>query len=219
MEKDPDNAFLARGPRQRLGAEEVRDLVLAASGMLNTKVGGPSVKPYQPAGLWNEAGTQHTYHQDHGENLYRRSLYTFWRRTMPPANMTVFDAPTREFCKVRRENTATPMQALVLMNDVQFLEAARFLAMALLEQPVEGRAERAYRLLTSQKAGPEQVSKLAKYVEGERVRFEAKPEAAKAFLAATGEAPLKEGVNQADLAATTLMVRLLLGFSETTFKP
>ncbi len=219
MEKDPDNAFLARGPRQRLGAEEVRDLVLAASGMLNTKVGGPSVKPYQPAGLWNEAGTQHTYHQDHGENLYRRSLYTFWRRTMPPANMTVFDAPTREFCKVRRENTATPMQALVLMNDVQFLEAARFLAMALLEEPVEGRAERAYRLLTSQRAGPEQVSKLAKYVQGERVRFEAKPEAAKAFLAATGEAPLKEGVNQADLAATTLMVRLLLGFSETTFKP
>ena len=219
MEKDPDNGYLARGPRQRLGAEEVRDLVLAAAGMLNTKVGGPSVKPYQPAGLWDEAGTQHTYRQDHGDKLYRRSLYTFWRRTMPPANMTVFDAPTREFCKVRRENTATPMQALVLMNDVQFLEAARFLATSLLEQPVEGRAERAYRLLTSQRAGPEQVSKLATYVEGERKRFEAEPEAAKAFLAATGEAPMKEGVNQADLAATTLMVRLLLGFSETTFKP
>lgn len=217
---DPHNVHLARGPRRRMPAEQVRDLALAASGLLNPRIGGPSVKPYQPAGLWTDSGTQHTYVQDHGDKLYRRSLYTFWRRTLPPANMTVFDAPTREFCKTRRENTGTPMQALVLMNDVQFLEAARALATRLLaENDTETRAATAFRLLTSRRPEPAQLRALAGYLEREKDRFTAQPDTAREFLAATGELPLPEGAPAADLAATTLMVRLLLGFSETTMVP
>lgn len=219
IEQDPGNAFWARGPRQRLGAEQIRDLALAASGLLNPAVGGPSLRPYQPPGLWDEAGTQHTYRQDHGDKLYRRSLYTFWRRTLPPANMTVFDAPTREFCKARRETTRTPMQALVLMNDVQFLEASRCLAESLLEFSVEQRVERAFRLLTSIRPGTAQAKRLGDYLVTERARFKGEPEAAKRFLASTGEAPFRKKADEADLAATTLMIRLLLGFSETTIKP
>ncbi len=220
LESDPQNVHLARGPRRRLGAEQVRDLALAASGLLNPHIGGPSVKPYQPAGLWMESGTQHTYIQDHGDKLYRRSLYTFWRRTLPPANMTVFDAPTREFCKTRRESTGTPMQALVLMNDVQFLEAARALATRLLAATsTETRATTAFRLLTSRQPEPAQVARLTDYLEQEKTRFAEQPEAAHKFLAATGELPLPKDAPAADLAATTLMVRLLLGFSETTMIP
>ncbi len=220
LESDPQNVHLARGPRRRMAAEQVRDLALAASGLLNPLIGGPSVKPYQPAGLWTEAGTQHTYVQQHGDKLYRRSLYTFWRRTLPPANMTVFDAPSREFCKARRESTTTPMQALVLMNDVQFLEAARCLAASLIaEKDADTRAAKAFKLLTSRQPAPEQTQRLADYLEAEKTRLQKQPEAAREFLAATGESPLPEGATEADLAATTLMVRLLLGFSETTTIP
>lgn len=220
LESDPENRWLARGPRRRLTGEQVRDLSLAVSGLLSTKMGGPSVKPYQPAGLWNEAGTQHIYKQDHGDLLYRRSLYTFWRRTLPPANMTVFDAPTREFCIARRENTRTPMQALVLMNDVQFLEAARCLATRLLaETEPLNRVEKAVRILTSQRPSNNQARELADYLLAERSRFEREPDAAELLLKSTGEAPLPEAVDRADLAATTLLVRLLFGFSETTYTP
>ncbi|MFM1801134.1 MAG: hypothetical protein RJA81_486, partial [Planctomycetota bacterium] len=132
--KDPENRLLARGPRYRLPAEMIRDNALAVSGLLVRKVGGPSVKPYQPAGLWEESGTGKSYRQDHGENLYRRSMYTFWRRTAPPASMTAFDAPSREFCMVKRERTATPIQALVTLNDPQFVEAARALAEKLIHE-------------------------------------------------------------------------------------
>jgi hypothetical protein len=219
LEKDPGNVFLTHGPRQRLGAEQVRDLALAASGLLNPAIGGPSLRPYQPPGLWDEAGTQHTYRQDHGDKLYRRSLYTFWRRTMPPANMTVFDAPSREFCKARRETTSTPMQALVLMNDVQFLEAARCLAESVLGQDVEQRVERVFRLLTSQRPTAGHKQRLTEYLVAERGRFESDLESAKSFLASTGEAPLKQTDKPAELAATTMMVRLMMGFSETTIEP
>ena len=126
--RDPDNELLARGPKTRLMAEEIRDSALAASGLLNRTIGGPSVKPYQPAGLWEEAGTGKTYQQDTGDALYRRSLYTFWRRTSPPPSMLTFDAMSREVCTARRDVTATPLQSLVLLNDPQFVEAARVLA-------------------------------------------------------------------------------------------
>ena len=109
-------------------AEEIRDSALAASGLLNRTIGGPSVKPYQPAGLWEQAGTGKTYTQDTGDALYRRSLYTFWRRTSPPPSMVTFDAMSREVCTAKREVTATPLQSLVLLNDPQFVEAARVLA-------------------------------------------------------------------------------------------
>ena len=138
LEKDPDNRLLSRGPRFRMEAEMVRDYALAASGLLTDKLGGPSVKPYQPQGVWEavampESNTKN-YQPDEGESLYRRSLYTFWKRAAPPALLDIFNAPSRETCTVRRERTNTPLQALVTLNDVTFVEAARHLAeRALLE--------------------------------------------------------------------------------------
>jgi hypothetical protein len=131
---DPENIFLARGPRFRLGAEEIRDYILTTSGLLNGEIGGPSVKPYQPPGLWEETnaggnrGILTNYIPDTGDKLYRRSLYTFWKRTLPPPSMTIFDAPNRDLCEVRRQKTNTPLQALALQNDEQVLEGARVLA-------------------------------------------------------------------------------------------
>jgi len=137
---DPENRFLARAPRFRMSGEMIRDYILATSGLLNTELGGPSVKPYQPPGLWEETnagenrGVLTKYVQDGGEDLYRRSLYTFWKRTLPPPSMTIFDAPTRDFCEVRRQKTNTPLQALALQNDIQVLEAARVLAQRTLHE-------------------------------------------------------------------------------------
>ena len=131
---DPENKLLARASRVRMSGEMIRDYMLTTSGLLNTKIGGPSVKPYQPPGLWEETnaggnrGVLTKYVQDEGDKLYRRSLYTLWKRTLPPPNMTIFDAPNRDFCEVRRQKTNTPLQALVLQNDEQMLEAARVLA-------------------------------------------------------------------------------------------
>ena len=132
LEKDPDNRLLSRGPRFRMDAEMVRDNALAAGGLLAEQIGGPSVKPYQPDGVWEAVAmpvsNTKTYRRDTGEKLYRRSLYTFWKRSAPPASMDIFNAPSRENCTVRRERTNTPLQALVTMNDTQFMEAARHLA-------------------------------------------------------------------------------------------
>src|SRR5258708_18623574 len=129
---DPENRLLSRGPRFRMDAEMVRDLALASSGLLAPAIGGPSVKPYKPEGVWETAAMKGSntrfYKQDHGDKLYRRSLYTFWKRSAPLGRMDIFNAPTRENCTVRRERTDTPLQALVTMNDVQFVEAARELA-------------------------------------------------------------------------------------------
>ena len=222
LKSDPDNRWLARGPRKRLGAEQVRDLALHTSGLLVDELGGKSTKPYQPDGLWDESGTQHTYIQDRGRNLYRRSLYTFWRRTLPPPTMTIFDAPTREFCKVRRENTATPLQALVLMNDPQFIEAGRVLATRLVKkypQALEPRVVDAFRLLTSQRPTPEQTATLVRYLESERATFAQDAKAATTLLTKNGESAPDKTLPADDVAATTLMVRMLFGFSETTMKP
>ena len=137
---DPENRLLARAPRFRMSGEMIRDYILATSGLLNTELGGPSVKPYQPPGLWEETnagenrGVLTKYVQDSGDDLYRRSLYTFWKRTLPPPSMTIFDAPTRDFCEVRRQNTNTPLQALALQNDIQVLEATRVLAQRTLQE-------------------------------------------------------------------------------------
>jgi hypothetical protein len=132
LSKDPENRLLSRGPRFRMDAEMVRDYALAASGLLARGLGGPSVKPYQPDGVWEavamEGSNTRFYKRDAGEALYRRSVYTFWKRSAPPASLEIFNAPTRESCTVRRERTDTPLQALVTMNDVQFVEAARMLA-------------------------------------------------------------------------------------------
>ena len=221
LKSDPDNRWLTRGPRKRLGAEQVRDLALLTSGLLVDELGGKSTKPYQPDGLWDEAGTQHVYVQDHGKSLYRRSLYTFWRRTLPPPAMTIFDAPSREFCKVRRDHTATPLQALVLMNDPQFIEAGRVLAANLVKkypQAPESRVTDAFRLLTSQRPTPEQNATLVRYLQSERANFANDTKAAQTLLT-NGESPTDKTVPADDVAATTMMIRLLFGFSETTMKP
>ncbi|MEX2026562.1 MAG: DUF1553 domain-containing protein, partial [Pirellulaceae bacterium] len=132
LDKDPQNRYFSRGPRFRMDAEMVRDYALAASGLLSHKIGGPSVKPYQPDGVWEAVAmigsNTRDYKPDSGENLYRRSMYTFWKRAAPPASMDIFNAPAREVCTVRRERTNTPLQALVTLNDPQFVEAARRLA-------------------------------------------------------------------------------------------
>ena len=125
-ERDPDNLLLARGPSRRLSAEMLRDAALFTGGLLVRKIGGPPVKPYQPPGLWKgQNAFLPEYVADKGESLFRRSLYTFWRRTSPPPNMLAFDVPSREVCVVRRQTTSTPLQPLVLLNDPQFVEAAR----------------------------------------------------------------------------------------------
>ena len=128
LERDPQNRLLSHGPSVRLPAEMIRDQALAAAGILTEKIGGPSVMPYQPEGLWSEVVGSATYVQDHGPNLYRRSLYTFWKRTIPPPTMANFDASARESHVVRPALTNTPLQALDLMNNVTYLEAARVLA-------------------------------------------------------------------------------------------
>ncbi len=138
LAKDPQDRLLSRSPRYRLDAEMIRDYALAASGLLVPKIGGPSVKPYQPAGVWEAVGmigsNTREYKQDRGDALYRRSLYTFWKRAAPPASLDILNAPNREFCTVRRERTNTPLQALVTLNDPQFVEAARHLAQLALRQ-------------------------------------------------------------------------------------
>lgn len=219
LEKDPDNQWMARGPRHRLSGEALRDSLLAVSGLLNRTIGGPSVKPYQPAGLWEDGGTQHTYEQDTGDKLYRRSLYTFWRRTMPPPSMSAFDSPTREFCKVRRTPTATPAQALVLMNDPQFLEAGRILAENIIRaEPAEPRerAKKIWRILTSREATDKQLAVLLASYAKDHIRFQADKAAAETLLKTTGEKPRDPALPAEDVAATTMLVRLILGTLEAT---
>jgi hypothetical protein len=144
LKADPENRLLSRGPRFRMDAEMVRDYALAVSGLLNPEIGGPSVRPYQPKGVWETVAMQQSntrfYKEDQGDKLYRRSMYTFWKRSAPPASMDIFNAPSRENCTVRRERTNTPLQALVTMNDPQYVEAARYLAERLMHEPA-GRVE------------------------------------------------------------------------------
>ena len=138
LEKDPNDRLLSRGPRSRMDAEMIRDCALAASGLLVRKIGGPSVKPYQPDNIWDAVAligsNTREYKRDGGDKLYRRSMYTFWKRGAPPASMDILNAPSREFCTVRRERTNTPLQALVTLNDPQFVEAARNLAQLTLKE-------------------------------------------------------------------------------------
>jgi hypothetical protein len=162
MRRDPENRLLARGPRFRLPAETIRDQALAASGLLVEERGGPSVKPYQPEGLWTELA-ETPYVRDNGAALYRRSLYTFWKRTIAPPSMMTFDASGRETCSVRETRTNTPLQALTLMNDVTFVESARVLAERVLMQggsSPEDRLALAFRLATARRPDPDELEVL-----------------------------------------------------------
>jgi Protein of unknown function (DUF1553) len=214
--RDPDNQLLARGPVRRLLAESIRDSALAASGLLNRTIGGPSVKPYQPAGLWEQAGTGKTYKQDSGGNLYRRSLYTFWRRTSPPPSMVTFDAMSREVCTAKREVTTTPLQSLVLLNDPQFVEAARRLAEQALQRfPADAAARHrmAFRALTGRLPDQTEVRILDQLFAEQRAVFAAHPDDAKKVIA-VGESR-SEGAGAAEeLAATTMVVSAIMNFDE-----
>ena len=223
LARDPQNRLLARGPRFRLPAELVRDNALKVSGLLVPHVGGPSVNPYTPGDLWREIShygstpaTAQTFVQDHGDKLYRRSLYTFWKRTAPPPNMTAFDAPNREVCTVTRGNTTTPLQALVTLNDVQFVEAARAFAERTLTR--EGNDDARLRWAFIECLSREPIEKefrvLTAALKRERERYAANESAAREFLA-SGESQRNAELPLAEHAAWSQVCALLLNLSET----
>ena len=223
LQEDPDNRLLARGPRLRLSAEMIRDQALAVSGLLVETVGGPSVKPYQPEGIWDEIAGGSTgaykkgYEQGTGDHLYRRSLYSFWRRTIHPPGMEVFDAPSREVCSARRERTNTPLQALTLMNDVTYVEAARALAQRLIREGGPTDQERmgyGFRLVTSRQAKPAEIEVLTRGLRRHRSTYENDPDAARKLVRA-GQSHPDPGMDAVELAAHTALANGLLNLDET----
>jgi hypothetical protein len=224
LKADPNNRLLSRGPRFRHDAETVRDFALGASGLLVKKIGGPSVKPYQPPGIW-EAVAMYTsntryYKADQGEGLYRRSLYTFWKRAAPPASMDIFNAPSRENCTVRRERTNTPLQALVTMNDPQFVEAARHLAQrAILESPDDfnRRLDFITLRLLSRPFDDKERGICKATLEQFRSRYAATPQAADKLIH-TGESKPDAKVPAVDLAAWTMLASQVMNLDEALNK-
>lgn len=221
---DPDNRLLSRGPRFRMDAEMVRDYALAASGLLSQKIGGPSVRPYQPEGVWEmvampESNTRN-YKRDEGEKLYRRSMYTFWKRAAPPATMEIFNAPSRETCAVRRERTNTPLQALVTMNDPQFIEAARCLAERSLKEAGESEQDRlnfiARRLLARPLHDQEKEVVLG-VLQDLQSHYDAAPEEARKLIEVGASKPDSK-LQPATVAAYTMVVNELMNLDEVLNK-
>jgi hypothetical protein len=222
---DPENRLLARQSRLRLQAEFLRDQALLVSGLLNGEIGGKSVFPYQPKGLWQELAfrqdnanfSAQVYTPSHGADLYRRTMYTFWKRTSPPPSLVTLDAPDREVCTVRRPRTNTPLQALVLMNDPTYVEAARKLAERVLAEGGATPADRvtfAFRLCTARKPTDRERTILTRLYEGQLARFRADPAAAVKLLA-VGEAPRNEKLDPAEVAAWAMVASTILNLDET----
>jgi hypothetical protein len=213
---DPENRLLGWFPRQRLPAESIRDQALFVSGLLKERLGGPSVKPYQPEGLWEETSmpqsNTRSYAQGQGDDLWRRSLYTYWKRASPPPSMLALDAPTREFCTVRRFTTNTPLQSLVLWNDPQFVEAARVTAERTLREPGDDRARlaRLWTRVTGHPADDARVSMLAEALSAERLRWGGSGAADAAKLVEVGEAPLAPGLDAPEVAAWAMVCHAIL---------
>ncbi len=221
---DSQNRLLARGPRFRLDAEVIRDQVLSVSGLLIGKIGGKSVKPYQPEGLWKPVGfggsNTAIFRQDSGDALFRRSMYTFWKRTSPPPSMAIFDAPDRETCQVRRTRTNTPLQALVLLNDVQFIEAARRFAEKVIADggdSVESRVNYVYRSVLARQPTQKELEIVSGLFNEHFEEFQTNPEAAKQLLS-LGESGRNEELNSTELGAWTMIVHLVFNLSETVTK-
>ena len=211
-QRDPYNRLYARGPRVRLEAEMLRDQALAVSGLLSPKVGGPSVFPPQPEGLWQVVYSGDKWETSKGEDKYRRALYTFWRRTIPHPAMTTFDAPSREFCVLRRSRSNTPLQALTILNDAAYVEAAQALARRVVSRScAKDSAELAFRLCLARKPTSAELDRLVKLYESELAHYRADMEAAK-FMAAS-----KDG-NAAELAAWTVVGNVLLNLDEMITK-
>jgi hypothetical protein len=220
---DPQNRLLARGPRFRLSAEMVRDAALKSSGLLVHRIGGPSVNPYMPVDLWREVShygstpaTAQVFVQDHGEKLYRRSMYTYWKRTAPPPNMMAFDTPNREVCTVARAGTTTPLQSLVTLNDVQFVECARNLAQDVLKHSTNDteRVRRAFRLCLARDPRPEEVKIVLPMITRELARYRANPQSA-ALVLSNGESPCDQAFDPVEHAAWTQIASMILNLSET----
>ncbi len=224
LDKDPQNRFLSRGPRFRLDAEMVRDYGLAASGLLVRKLGGPSVKPYQPEGVWEAVAmigsNTRDYVRDSGEGLYRRSMYTFWKRAAPPASLEVFNAPNREVCTIRRERTNTPLQALATLNDEQLVEAARRLAeRTLLEggSSADTRLDFLARRILLRPLRPDETTIVLASLVDLMAYYGAHPEDAK-LLVEVGESPTDGTLPPNELAAWTMLANELLNLDEVLNK-
>jgi hypothetical protein len=223
LNRDPENVYLARGPRMRVAAELVRDVVLASSGLLVKKVGGPSVKPYQPKGLWESStsgrGELATYKQDHGDSLYRRGIYTFIKLTVPPPSMIIFDASNRDQCEVKRVQTNTPLQALVMMNDPAVWEASRVLAQRLIGETGsdEEKIEKAFRSIVCRKPSEKEKDVLKKYYDEELELFTSKKQDAKLALKA-GEYPQDTKADANKLAALMKTINTMYNLEETITK-
>ena len=224
VEKDPQNRLLSRGPRFRMDAEMVRDYALAASGLLVEKTGGPSVKPYQPEGVWEAVAmpgsNTRNYTPDKGEGLYRRSLYTFWKRSAPPASMDIFNAPSREICTVRRERTDTPLQALVTLNDPQFVEAARFLAEKTLKEggpTPEGRLDFVARRLLARPLRADEGQVVQASLNELFAYYKAHADDAKA-LVTFGDSKPDPALDAPTLAAWTMLANEMLNLDEVLNK-
>ena len=219
-QRDPYNRLLARGPRVRLEAEMVRDQALAVAGLLSHKIGGPSVMPPQPEGIWQVVYNGETWKTSPGEDKYRRGLYTFWRRTMPHPMMVNFDAPSREFCVLKRSRSNTPLQALNTLNDPAFIECAQAIARTVAAQPaadVKSRATLAFRLVLARAPQPKEVERLVTLFQNELKNYESDTKAAEKMATSELGKP-KEPCNLAELAAWTVVANVLLNLDETITK-
>lgn len=218
-ERDPENRLLSRGPRFRLSGETLRDQALAASGLLVEKIGGPSVRPYMPDGVWDETsryGDLRGYKHDTGDGLYRRTMYTIWKRTAAPPSMLLFDAPSREVCTVKRSRTNTPLQALSLLNEITYVEAARKLAERMLaetNQSINERLAFGFKLATSRPPTAAELQVLSDGLASDLSRLKQDPEAAKKLIA-FGDSKPAAGIDPAELAAYTLTANILLNLDE-----
>jgi hypothetical protein len=223
LHRDPENRLLARGPRFRLPAEVVRDNALAVSGLLVEKVGGPSIKPYQPAGLWEElagGAGEAPYIQEKGANLYRRSLYIYRKRTVPHPSMSTFDAPSREVCFVKRARTNTPLQALELMNDLTYVEAARALAQLMLTDggaTPEERLRFAFHRASARFPDAREKQVLLRGLEHYHQKFAADPESARRFVH-NGDSSVDSKLDVTELAAYSAVASVILNLDETITK-
>jgi hypothetical protein len=221
LERDPNNIYLARSSRNKLTAEMLRDNSLAISGLLVYKIGGPSVKPYQPPGIWAETTSGQgltEYHVDTGENKYRRSLYTFWKRTVPPPSMMTFDASSRDLCSVERQKTSTPLQALVMLNDPQLIESAQTLAYAILKDESlseEDKVINIFRKLTSRFPDDEEKEKLIQFLREAEKDFDSiKEEKTKEVLKKYNNVT----ISPEKLYAFTVLTSLVINLDEAIVK-
>jgi hypothetical protein len=224
-EKDPENRLLARGPRYRMLAETVRDNALAVSGLLNDEIGGRSVLPYQPPGLWEEMAfgdgfSMQEYVQSHGKDLYRRSMYTVWKRTVPSAAMSTFDAPDREKCVARRAVTNTPLQALVMLNDPTYIEAARAMATRTLRdggRNASGRIAYVFRLALARNPSAQEAKILRDLLSRQLINYRKDRKAASELLH-VGESVVDDKIDQSELAAWTMVASAILNLDEAVTK-